>query len=137
MNIIIINLTKIHWDWKFLLDISSEENSSLSKFFSLEESCHQIHIHYNNKASPLLPIMGQPIVNHSQDCGLDFISFSIPNCSPLCCSWSYSISLVVLGPVQSSCTVLLLFLTIGVFSEHVPYRLIVYPFSLASGNDCA
>lgn len=27
MNIIIINLTKIHWDWKFLLDISSEEKS--------------------------------------------------------------------------------------------------------------
>lgn len=128
MNIIIINLTKIRWDWKFLLDISSEEKSV--KIFQsggiLSSNTHPLQQQSFSTPSYHGPAYRQPFPGLWP--GFHFILHS---------QLFSSISLVVLGPVQSSCTVLLLLLTIGIFSEHVPYRLIVYPFSLASGNDCA
>lgn len=136
MNIIIINLTKIHWDWKFLLDIFSEEKSV--KIFQsggiLSSNTHPLQQQSFSTPSYHGPAYRQPFPGLWP--GFHFILHSQLFSSLLLLVLLFR-SLVVWGPVQSSRTVLLLFLTIGVFSEHVPYRLIVYPFSLASGNDCA
>lgn len=136
MNIIIINLTKIHWDWKFLLDIFSEEKSV--KIFQsggiLSSNTHPLQQQSFSTPSYHGPAYRQPLPGLWP--GFHFILHSQLFSSLLLLVLLFR-SLVVWGPVQSSRTVLLLFLTIGVFSEHVPYRLIVYPFSLASGNDCA
>lgn len=135
MNIIIINLTKIHWEWKFLLDISSEEKSV--KIFQsggiLSSNTHPLQQQSFSTPSYHGPAYRQPFPGLWP--GFHFILHSQLFSSMLLLV--LFLSLGVWGPVQSSRTVLLLFLTIGVFSEHVPYRLIVYPFSLASGNDCA
>lgn len=136
MNIIIINLTKIHWDWKFLLDIFSEEKSV--KIFQsggiLSSNTHPLQQQSFSTPSYHGPAYRQPFPGLWP--GFHFILHSQLFSSLLLLVLLFR-SLVVWGPVQSSCTVLLLFLTIGIFSEHVPDRLMVYPFSLASGNDCA